>query len=290
MLLDSIANIINKNINEYITKLSEKYSLDIDELQALWSEVSGSSSKKKTASKKKKEDSDSENEEKPKKQSKKNVDGGCPYLFIKGKNEGNICGSKPKDGATYCSRHSKHEGVGQKEKKKIPTAKKISEKAAPKEKSSPSQKPKMIIRINKDLDKYWNPESCLVFKSKDERVVIGSYRDEKFEKLNDEDILLCEKYGFKYEKPEVEKKVETKAEKKSETKKVEKKSISEHIEKTNVQAEHIENVLNEICEDKEEEDVEEESDEKKEEKDDEEDDEEEEEYVDEEEMLEEDEE
>ena len=62
MLLDNIVNLINKNINEYNTKISEKYGIDIEELQSLWFEFSGSSSKKKVG-KNKKEEPDSESED-----------------------------------------------------------------------------------------------------------------------------------------------------------------------------------------------------------------------------------
>ena len=48
MLLDSISTIINKNITEYNSKINEKYGINLEELSALWSEVSGSAIKKKS--------------------------------------------------------------------------------------------------------------------------------------------------------------------------------------------------------------------------------------------------
>ena len=56
--------------------------------------------------------------------------------------------------------------------------------------------------MNKEINKFWHPESELIFKSKDERVVIGSYKNNKINKLSDDDIMLCEQYGFKYIKEE----------------------------------------------------------------------------------------
>ena len=206
MLLDSIKKLIEKNISEYNSKLVEKYNLDIEELQTLWNQVSEDSEVPKKTKRKKKEETEEDDSKvsKKDKNDKTSVKGGCCYVFIKGKNEGETCNLKPKDNGSYCSRHAKFEGTGQKDKKKIPTAsgkKTISDKNKQvKEKTSISEKPKIIIRLNKDIDKYWNPETCLVFKSKDERIVISSYRDSKLEKLNDDDIVVCEKYGFKYEK------------------------------------------------------------------------------------------
>lgn len=56
-----------------------------------------------------------------------------------------------------------------------------------------------ILRINKEIDKLWNADTQLVFKSPQDRIVIGHYRDEKFEPINETDIELCKKYKFKYD-------------------------------------------------------------------------------------------
>jgi hypothetical protein len=64
------------------------------------------------------------------------------------------------------------------------------------------EKPKIVIRMNKEINKYWNPETKLVFKSKEEIVVIGNYVNDTLNKLTDDDIAVCEKYAFKYEKEE----------------------------------------------------------------------------------------
>jgi len=223
--LTNIENIINNVIDEYNKKLSEKFSLDSEELQKLWKEISGSEVK---VVKKKKSDDASETGSVKSSKSKKSIEGGCPYVFAKGKNQGETCGSKPKDGGTYCGKHQKCEGVGQTEKVKSPVGKKsISESSEKKDKEPVKKKTQIVIRLNKKLDKYWNPETTLVFKSKEDRVVIGSFKDEKYEELTADDIVTCEKYGFKYENNT--------------------KNLPEEIAKTNLQAEHIENVLAEIC-------------------------------------------
>jgi len=252
MLLNSIENIINKIVNEYNSKLVEKYNLDSTDLQELWKDISG------TNSKKNKSETSSVKSEKSVK-SKKKIEGGCPYVFIKGKDEGTTCGSKPKSGGTYCGKHQKCEGVGQAEKKKTPLGKKtISEASEQKDKEPIKKKVQIVIRLNKQLDKYWNPETSLVFKSKEDRVVIGSYRDEKFETLIPDDIVICEKYGFKYE---TEKSTDKKADKSKDKKANKQKNLSDEIVKTNLQAEHIENVLAEICKNSDNEDDEEVNDE-----------------------------
>ena len=244
MLFKNIENIISANITEYITRVADKYDIDSKELENMWqvicngSEVSAPVEKKAKPAKKKSNDDTASVSGASVKSKNKNVEGGCPYTFIKGKDEGTICNSKPKDGGEYCSRHQKCEGVGQKDKKKIPVAKKSVSSKVSSPKVSPSKKPtEKVLRLNKEIDKFWNPESGLVFKSKDDRVVIGSYKDEKFEKLTNDDIAACEKYGFKYEMEKPKPAIQVLNAK---------KSLSEEIVKTNLNAEHVEDVLSEI--------------------------------------------
>ena len=243
MLIKNIENIISANITEYISRIADKYNIDNKELENIWNiisqgtEVVVSKEKPKKEKAKKTDDTGSVSGASVKSKNK-SVEGGCPYVFIKGKDEGTICNSKPKDGAEYCSRHQKCEGVGQKDKKKIPVAKKTVSSKVSSPKVSPAKKPtEKVLRLNKEIDKFWNPESGLVFKSKDDRVVIGSYKNEKFEKLTDDDIATCEKFGFKYEIEKSKPAVQVLNPK---------KSLSEEIVKTNMHAEHVEDVLTEI--------------------------------------------
>ena len=236
-LAKTIQTAVEKSVSQSINNLFEKIvdrweDIEIEELQVLWNEddnnikVSKTSTKTKTSPSKKKKDDD---------ENKENDDGGgCPYIFAKGEKEGTICGSNPKSGCEYCSRHQKFEGVGQDIKKKTPKTKtsSIGDKAtsSTKPKTSPSKKPlERIIKLNKDINKFWNAETQLVFKSKDERVVYASYRDDVLTELNDDDIILCEQYGFKYEKTslEEEEEVDVEEKKKPETKKVEEKKKPE---------------------------------------------------------------
>lgn len=240
-MMKNIENIIGRTVSEYNVQISERWGAPVEELEELWKTIAGVSEIKKKKPRKVKEN-DSEVAESVSassvaskgKSKNKNVEGGCPYVFIKGKDEGTICNSKPKDGGEYCGRHQKYEGVGQKEKKKSPSVKSVTDKVA-KPKSTPEKKPvEKVWRINTEIKKFWNPESGLVLKSPDERVVIGSYRDKKFEKLTSEDISICEKFGFKYEVEETK------------PKPAPKKSLSSEIVKTNMSAQNVEDILGEL--------------------------------------------
>jgi hypothetical protein len=251
-LLSGIENAIKNAIEEYINMISEKYeNIDSNDLEDMWNSVcknmkistnSVSNTKNTSITKpiiKKEIISDNQSiisEVKSSNSGSSNLS--CPYVFSKGENKGTICNSKPKSGCQYCSKHQKFEGVGQTEKKKLPKAKSISSASSVASsvgvKKSPSKKPvERILRLNKDIDKFWDEDTQLVFKSRDERVVIGSYRDEKMNNLTEDDINLCQQYGFKYEKDDLIEdddddedeeimKKEEKVEKKKEEKKQEK--------------------------------------------------------------------
>ena len=248
-LAKTIQTAVEKSVSQSINNLFEKIvdrweDIDLEELQVLWNEddnnikVSKTSTKTKTSpSKKKKDDENKENDD---------DDGGCPYIFAKGEKEGTICGSNPKSGCEYCSRHQKFEGVGQDIKKKTPKTKtsSIGDKttSSTKPKASPSKKPlERIIKLNKDINKFWNAETQLVFKSKDERVVYATYRDDVLTELNDDDIILCEQYGFKYEKTSLEEEEDEVEDKKPETKKVEdKKAETKKVEDKKAETKKVE--------------------------------------------------
>ena len=202
--VSEIENAIKKTFEEYSTLISQKYSIDLKELENVWNDVCKNT---KINLSKTSNDKVENKEEKIIKKAEKKIDkdektssgNTCPYVYSKGQNAGEVCGSKPKSGCEYCSKHSKFEGLGQQEKKKMPKAKSISSETVKKSKS-PSKKPlEKVIRLNKDIDRWWNTETQLVFKTRDERIVVASYRDEKINELTDDDILLCEQYGFKYE-------------------------------------------------------------------------------------------
>ena len=275
-LMNNIKNAITSSIEELINNISEKYNIDVNELSELWNNNSSnlkiSSVKTKTIKKDKSVSSSSVSS---------TDDNKCPYIFSRGEKQGEICGVKSKKDCEYCSKHQKYEGVGQPvEKKKTPKAKNtIAEKSLPKKKTPVKKSVELekTFKLNKDINKYWNFSTQLVIKSKDERVVIGSYRDDELKKLTDDDIILCEKYGFEYQKdkdpieksdeseedvdvesedakpqpktqPKTQSKIQTqpKTQSKIQTKQQENKSISGAIEETNIKAKDIENILKEL--------------------------------------------
>ena len=192
-LIRGIEDVIKNAIEEYSNLISNKFGIESEELENLWNNVS--SNMKISVSKKTKSKSVDDT-----KDTIINNSNTCPYVFSKGEKTGEVCGGKPKKDCQYCSRHTKFEGVGQVEKKKTPKNKKsISESKIPSKKTPEKKTTDLVIRLNKQINKFWDPKTELVFKSKDERVVVSSFRNDSINKLTDDDIMLCEQFGFKYE-------------------------------------------------------------------------------------------
>ena len=87
-----INRIVEKNIKEYITKISEKYNLDDIELNNIWNDIQKNEPKE------------------------KNI---CSYVFIKGNLLNEICGCKTKDDSLFCTKHKKYEDLETKKVKQI---------------------------------------------------------------------------------------------------------------------------------------------------------------------------
>jgi len=192
-LIVNIESIIKKSIADYTTNIASKYNLDFDELIAMWNESNNDSIDELSSSMAKVTINRSS--------SKPTNHNGCKYVFTRGATTGSTCNAKLKSGSEYCSRHVKYESEEQKikEKKIVPVTTKTKEKETPSKPKKTASKPNITLRMNKDIKKFWNPETQLVFKAKDDRVVVASYRDEELSKLTEDDIMLCEQYGFKYD-------------------------------------------------------------------------------------------
>ena len=119
---------------------------------------------------------------------------GCPYKFTKGKKGGEICGVKSQV-SLYCSAHKKFEGKASKEQKIIPVVRKGSNRSS-------SNKNVLIKHIG--IDKYYHPETGMVFKSNEKRVVIGKISGSKMKPLEPDDFEVCLAHGFRVEKEENE--------------------------------------------------------------------------------------
>jgi hypothetical protein len=62
--------------------------------------------------------------------------------------------------------------------------------------------PQRILRIHPILNKLYNVETGLVFKSEEEKIVIGFVEEDTpdiIQPLNEETRRLCDKYCYKYE-------------------------------------------------------------------------------------------
>ena len=133
----------------------------------------------------------------------------------------------------------KFEDSGQKELKYNPIP-------APTEKSVDR-----LVRLNKELNKWWHVESKLVFKSNKEKIVVGIYKNDIYTDLCEDDIEECNKYGFKYEIKQSDilqpKKIEPLV-KKTEQKIIEKKNIGSITQQINTHAKNVEDVINDMLE------------------------------------------
>ena len=207
VLFKSIEYTIGQAVKQYSDAISKKYKIDSKDLEKMWDDISvnieyinqsGEDKPEKKKAEKKKPKVDESDTKSVNSSTSKNSDG-CVYLFTRGKNSGSKCGVKTKT-ESYCSKHEKFEDTKPKVKKTLPKAKSISSnlKSAPTSPALPKKIDK-VLRENKDIKKFWHPDTQLVFKSRDERVVIGRLKDGKICELNDEDIKLCESYSFKRE-------------------------------------------------------------------------------------------
>lgn len=210
-LAKNIDDIISQSIQDFVQRIADTYELDPEDIMSLWDDHVSEPVKKsvpKSVPKvvKKPSPAKSTTSELSNSSSIKSKDTGlgCPYVFARGENKGQVCGCKPQNGNKYCSKHKKYEGEPQKEKKVLPNAKKSI--VSPSKKPSPKEKtPETILRKHKILDKYWNRETDMVFKSGTERIVIGKCLNDKLVALTAEDIEVCKSRRWKYE--EVEKDV-----------------------------------------------------------------------------------
>ena len=102
--MNKIINIIvEKNIKEYIKKISEKYKLDYIELNNIWNDIKKNEQKKQIN----------------KKDISKKEKIICSYVFTKGNRLNEICGCKTNDNSLFCTKHKKYEDLETKKVKQI---------------------------------------------------------------------------------------------------------------------------------------------------------------------------
>ena len=244
--MDKLINIIEENIQKtvhnYILLISSNYNIDINELENLWNTPTHTPKQKPLPSSSTPTDSPKASpkaspKDSPKaspkdsskaspKDSSKNK---CVYKFTKGKQQGDICNGGIKGDSQYCSKHLKFEETGQKDKKvTLPVS--VSEKKSV----------DRLVRLNKEINKWWHLESKLVFKSDKEKIVVGVYKDDTYRELCNDDIEECNKYGFRYELPEP-----VKIEKKTKPNKI----VTSIAHEVNMHAKNIEDVISDMLDD-----------------------------------------
>lgn len=111
----------------------------------------------------------------------------CSFVLLRGVRAGTVCGAKNKKNSEFCSQHFK-KNVTEKEIVVIETN----------NKALPPKKPNPVLRMNKIIGKWWHPDSGLVFKSSEEKIVIGIFKNNQLVDLSEEDVQACVAHKFKY--------------------------------------------------------------------------------------------
>jgi len=110
---------------------------------------------------------------------------------------------------------------------------------------------KKTIKMNKNIDRYWHEESTLVFKSKDEKVVIGRYDGTELVDMDDETVTLADEWKFKLDPSMIEEEESEKEateetnEEREETREETNEEREETIEETNEEREETREETNE---------------------------------------------
>lgn len=106
-----------------------------------------------------------------------------------------------------------------------------------------SKSKKISLKKLVEFNTIWHEDSRLVFKSKEETVVIGKFENGKIQPLKEEDIDACEKLRFKYEIVAVKKEdvvEETVEEEEEEVEETEETAEEEEVEETVEAEEEVE--------------------------------------------------
>jgi hypothetical protein len=189
-------------LNKYIDTVSTNFqmnrsdlvkNIDMEELLTIWdninidqSDISLFNNKKiKTDTENKLEvKTDSENKLENEQQKDKDQNK-CQFILLKGNRKGQLCGSKNKLGENYCVKHIK---------------KSIQNITSNKNECSEEINRKIYLHFNKELNRWIEKSTNLVFKSKEEKRVIGKLINGNIQPLDDSSIELCNQYSFRYEK------------------------------------------------------------------------------------------
>jgi len=256
-LIDNISILINGTISIYNLKISEKYNLNIFELNQIWNEISGCNIENISEVNANKEivseaivnkvlpnkvvSNKVVPENKPKTisstiskvssvQKKVIEEKTCPYNFTRGPNTGNVCGSKIKGEGQYCSRHKQYEGKEQKQKKVLPQPKKSEEEENNNNDETVSNELKKKIYEGYTETQishmfFRKPElggllyhKQTGFLADDNKLIVGKKDGNNVLPLTEEDIKVAKSWNFRVKNEQVENKKIVKIIKNQETK------------------------------------------------------------------------
>jgi hypothetical protein len=193
--MDTFLKEVKKLFEVYNERIVNELDIEPERIKKLFKNffdgVKAESKKKAKTETKKEEKKEVEKVEKK----EKKVQLFCTYLLKRGERKNEECGKAVKSGI-YCTTHKKYEGVEEEteEKTRVPKSKDTTPKSSPVNKK---------YTINKHPSgRFWHSLTGMVFKSTEEKAVIGRIKDDEFYPLNDEDIETCKKWGFKMDKPD----------------------------------------------------------------------------------------
>ena len=233
---------IKSAINDYIQTVSQKYNIPFDDLQQLM-EIPAHHNNVVTAP--------------PQQVVAQAVPlEGCKYIYLRGAKAGSHCTNKKKKDGEFCSQHSAKKKAA--ETTIVVNTNDVTVEAP--------KKPNPILRMNKIINKWWHPDSCLVFKSSEEKIVIGIYKNDTICDLSEEDVKTCIAYKFKYvmkrkRDEDNDEKLEKKDERPSIKKQKKLPAIDNEFVKVNQTAKNVEVFIKEMFTTKKEDDDEEEEEE-----------------------------
>ena len=173
-LLNEIEKYINKSVRNYIEKISEKYELNQRELMNLWNETENTALS-------------------PSRRTSVSTRNTCKHKFTRGAKKDQLCGKNCVE--EYCGVHKK----AHMNSTPIPTP--LPKSESTNSINGESSRDQIVIKKNFKHGVFWHPATRLVFKSSDERIIVGklSIDGENIKPLIREDIEECKKWKFAYQ-------------------------------------------------------------------------------------------
>lgn len=186
-MMTNIKFCIDKEFENYIMRVAERFNLDRDELYKMRTNEDVSFARVEGAAVCQPVATSSAVVTQPVQYT--SVTNGCQYVLLRGAQKGSKCGKKVgKNGGDFCCRHAKS----------VPETKNRKTQAIPE--PIDVLKQSKVLRKNKSFDKLWHEESGMVFASAVDRTVVQRCVNGSLQDLSNEDIDLCKELGFAYRK------------------------------------------------------------------------------------------